>query len=305
MQIKLWIRAMRAPFFQAVIIPAFLGTAVAWYNTGIFHPWYFFLTVLGVVCINAGTNLTNDYFDHKSQADDINREVTPFSGGSRVIQEGLISANRIYLAALMFFGLAIVIGLYLSYVRGWVILIIGIIGVLSGYFYTASPIRIGYHGLGELLTGFNCGPLVVLGAYYVQAQAVSMAALLASIPTGLLIAALLYINQFPDYNSDKAAGKRHLIVKLGPKKALNGFYLLVISAYVIIILGRIFGIIPWICLISLLTFPLAYKAIKTARFNYADTKRLIPAMASTIAVHLMTGLLLSLGYVIAGIFSKG
>lgn len=97
--------------------------------------------------MNAGTNLANDYFDHKSRADDINKEVTPFSGGSRVIQEGLISPAKIYQASLIFFCLASLIGLYFTYVRGPVVLIIGIVGVLSGYFYTALPIKIGYLGL--------------------------------------------------------------------------------------------------------------------------------------------------------------
>ena len=103
MQLKLWIRTTRAPFFQAVIVPAFLGAAVAWYETGIFFIWYFLLALLAVVCVNAGTNLANDYFDHKSRADDINKEATAFSGGARVIQEGLISPAKIYQASLKFF----------------------------------------------------------------------------------------------------------------------------------------------------------------------------------------------------------
>ena len=122
--IKLWIKALRAPFFQAVIVPTVLGAAIAWYRTGIFYSGYFLLTILGVVFVNAGTNLANDYFDHKSRADDINKEYTPFSGGSRVIQEGLISQEKIYLAAIVSFCPAFLIGLYLSYVRGWAILII-------------------------------------------------------------------------------------------------------------------------------------------------------------------------------------
>lgn len=302
MQLKLWIRAMRAGFFQAVIIPAFLGTAVAWYETGVFFPGYFLLAVVGVVCVLAGTNLANDYFDHKSQADDINREVTPFSGGSRVIQEGLISPAKIYRASLIFFGLASLIGLYLIYVRGLVILIIGILGILSGYFYTASPIRIGYRGWGELIVGLNCGPLVVLGAYYIQAQALSLGALLVSIPVGLLITAVLYINQFPDYIPDKLSQKGTLVVRMGRERALKGFYLLVIFAYLFIILGGISRMIPWIGLISLLPLPLAWKAIKIAHSNYANTKGLIPAMSNTVAIHLMTGLLLCFGYVMARIF---
>lgn len=173
MRMKVWLKAMRAPFFQAVIIPSLLGTVIAWSKAGIFHPGYFVLATLGVVFVNAGTNLANDYFDHQSRADDINKEVTPFSGGSRVIQEGLLPPRWVYLASLVFLGLASLIGLYLTYMRGLAILVIGMIGVGSGYFYPASPIKVGYRGWGELLAGINCGPLVVLGAYYVQTKALN------------------------------------------------------------------------------------------------------------------------------------
>ena len=301
-QFKVWIRAMRAPFFQAVIVPSLLGTAIVWYRTGVFYWQYFLLATLAVVFINAGTNLTNDYFDHQSRSDDINREATPFSGGSRVIQENLISPAKIYRASLIFFGLAALIGLYLTFVRGLVVLVIGILGVLSGYFYTASPIRIGYRGWGEFVAGLNCGPLVVVGAYYVQAQTLSLEALFISIPVGLLIAAVLYINEFPDHVCDKVAGKNTLIVTMGRERAREGFYSLLLGAYLFIILGAILRIVPWTVIVSLLTFPLAWKAMKIAHSNYANTQELIPAMSSTVTIHLSVGLLLSFGYVTARIF---
>ena len=140
-RLGVWLTAMRAPFFQAVIIPTVVGTAVAWYRTGIFYWQYFLLATLAVVFINAGTNLANDYFDHRSRSDDINKDVTPFSGGSRVIQENLISPAKIYRSSLVFFVLAALIGLYLAFARGLLLMIIGIGGILLGYFYTASPIR--------------------------------------------------------------------------------------------------------------------------------------------------------------------
>jgi len=302
LRFKVWIRAMRAPFFQAVIIPSFLGTAIAWYRTGAFYWQYFLLATLGVIFMNAGTNLTNDYFDHRSRSDDINREPTPFSGGSRVIQENLISPRKIYHVSLIFFGLAALIGLYLTFVRGLVVLIIGILGVLLGYFYTASPIRIGYRGWGEFVAGLNCGPLVVAGAYYVQAQTLSLEALFISIPVGLLIAAVLYINEFPDYACDKVASKNTLIVKMGTERARKGFYSLLLGAYLFIILGAVLRIVPWTALFSLLTFPLAWKAMKIVHSSYTDTQGLIPAMSSTISTHLTLGLLLLFGYVTARIF---
>lgn len=300
--VVLWIRALRAPFFQAVLVPLALGTAVAWCQTGRFHLGYFLLALVGVLFIHAGTNLANDYFDHKSGADALNREYTRFSGGSRVIQEGSIRPGAILGVSLTCFGLGAVIGLYLAYARGWEILVIGAIGIASGYFYTASPIRIGYRGWGELLTGLNCGPLVVLGAYYVQAQAFSWEALLASLPVGLLIAAILYVNQFSDYAADKAANKANLVVRTGPEKALKGFYLLLVSTYLVIILGCAVRIFPWMIASSLLTIPLAWRAARAARENCTagSGARMLPAMAGTVATHLLTGLVMTCGYLAVG-----
>jgi len=294
---------MRAPFFQAVIIPIVLGTAVAWYSTGRFHAGYFLLALLGGIFMNAGTNLANDYFDYKSGADNINTQFTTFSGGSRVIQDGLISANVIYKASLLFFILAAVVGLYFVWISGWPILVIGIIGLLSGYFYTAGPVKTGYRGWGELVVGLNFGPLAVSGAYYIQTKTVGLEALAASIPMGILIAAVLYINEFADYEPDKLSGKNTLVVIMGPDRAIKGYYLLLASAYFAVILGVVIKIIPLQGLVCLLTLPLAWKAVRTAGANYTDTKGLKPAMANTIAIHLTVGLLLSLGYLAAGIFA--
>jgi 1,4-dihydroxy-2-naphthoate octaprenyltransferase len=305
MRLKIWIRALRAPFFQAVLVPLFLGTAVAWYETGRFHWGYFLMALLGVVSIHAGTNMINDYFDHHTGADEINDEYTKFSGGSRVIQEGLLSARSVLIASLSFFAVGSLLGLYLAYARGWPLLVIGLLGVTSGYFYTAGPVRLGYRGWGELLTGLNCGPLVVLGAYYVQAQKLSWAALVAALPVGILIAAILYINQFSDHDADRAAGKRHLVVRLGPERAVRGFYWLLISAYAVIVVGCASLILPWPALAALLTTPLAWRAARTAKANYAEHtgEKMTPAMAGTIATHLGTGLLLSAGYLAAGVLA--
>lgn len=299
--VKLWIRALRAPFFQAVIIPTALGAAIAWYQDGIFHVGYFLLTVLGVIFVNAGTNLSNDYFDHKSGNDDNNDVFTAFSGGSRVIQDGLISAKTIHTVALISFGLAATIGVYFTFTRGWPILIIGLFGAISGYLYTATPTKFVYRGWGELIAGLNCGPLVVLGAYYVQVQHFSIEVVVASIPIGFLAAAILYINQFSDYKPDKEANKNTLIVILGPKRAVKGYFLLMAAVYLVIIIGSISHTMPMWSLISLITIPLAWKAAKILQRNYDGGDKMIPAMASNIATHLTVGLLLSLSYVIAGI----
>jgi 1,4-dihydroxy-2-naphthoate octaprenyltransferase len=299
----IWIRALRAPFFQAVIVPLLLGTAVAWYQTGDFHWGYFLLALVGVLFVHAGTNLANDYFDHRAGADEINREYTKFSGGSRMIQDGLLGARSILAAALIFFALGGLVGLYLAWVRGWPILVIGAAGVISGYFYTGAPLRLGYRGWGEFITGLNCGPLVVLGAYYVQARELSWQAAVASLPVGILIATILYINEFSDHDADKAAGKTHLVVRLGPERAVTGFYLLLAAAYAAIVVGCALLVIPWPALASLLTAPIAWRAARVASANWATRtgEQMTPAMAGTIVTHLTVGLLLSGGYLAAGV----
>jgi 1,4-dihydroxy-2-naphthoate octaprenyltransferase len=295
--IKTMLRVIRAPFFTATVVPVLLGTAIAW-QKGVFHLGYFLLTLIGALCIHAGLNMSNDYFDHLSGNDEINRELTPFSGGSRVIQEGILSAREVLRLALTFYFIGITIGLYLAMVRGWPVLALGVVGVFMAFFHNAPPINLYHLGLGELSVGIGFGPLIVLGSFYVQAQSVSYEAFWASIPVGLLIAAVLYINEFPDYAADKAVGKNTLIVVLGRERAVFGYVVLLIAAYVVIIVGVALGIFPYTLLLALLTMPLAYRAIRGAMRFHSDTPRLIPTNVATIQLHLLTGLLLSLSYII-------
>src|SRR3989338_9956599 len=224
---KLMSRAFRIPFFTATIIPVAFGSIAAWHDANHFSWPRFFLAMIGAILIHAGTNTANDYFDHISGADQANPNPTPFSGGSRVIQEGLIPAKKILLMSLSCFALGSAIGLYLNHlVGGNVILILGAIGVFLGIFYSAKPFRIGYGTFGELAVCIGFGPLMVMGAYYVQAKTLPMSAFLISIPIGILIALVLCINEFPDYDGDKAAGKRTLVVILGKKNAALLYHIL-------------------------------------------------------------------------------
>ena len=206
--IKKWIVAIRAPFFTASAIPVLVGTALAWNMTGRFDWFKFILVLIGVPMFNAGTNLANDYYDHKTGNDEVNLTPTPFSGGSRVIQKGMVPPRQMLIGSFLFFGLGSVIGLYLNAVTpGNIILYLGIFGLLTGFFYTATPVLIGYRGIGELIVGLDLGVLAVIGAFYVQAQSLSWPAFWISLPIGFLVAGILYINQFPDYDADKAVNK--------------------------------------------------------------------------------------------------
>ena len=306
MRLKIWLKAIRIPFFTATIIPVTLGSVIAWHDIDSFMWVRFCLAMLGAILIHAGTNLANDYFDHKSGNDEANFTPTPFSGGSRVIQEGLIPAKRILYVSLVSFGLGAAIGLYLNYLcRTNIILILGIIGVFLGFFYTAKPFRIGYGSFGELAVGIGFGPLMILGSYYVQTQVLPLKLFLISIPMGILIALVVFINEFPDYKADKATGKKTLVVILGKKGALSLYQFLLISTYLFLIFLIIFRYLPVVCLIVFLSLPLAIKASSVSMRNYRRIYELLPANASTIGLHSLIGLLLCVSFILDKIFLSG
>lgn len=296
---KIWIRAIRPQFFTATFIAVVVGAVVAWHMTGQFNVYMFLLTLIGATFINAGLNLCNDYYDFKSKNDIINKHPTPFSGGSRVLPDGLISPKKILFASLLCFTLGSLIGLYLnSILRGNTILFIGIAGVFIAFFYTAEPIRIGYLGFGEVAVGFGYGPLVVVGSFYTQVQRIALEPILISIPIGILIGLVLYINEFQDYDADKAVNKRTAIVILGKVKAIKVYRIFILITYMIIILGVILRWFPVPVLITLLSLPLAFRAVKISRIHYDKIYELLPANAATIGLHLLVGLLLSGGYIL-------
>ncbi len=194
------------------------------------------------------------------------------------------------------------IGLYLIFTLSLPYLfILGIIGVISSYFYVGPPFRFAYRGIGELIVGINFGPIMTLGAYYVQAGSLAWEPLLASIPVGLLIAAVLWINEFPDMDADGAVGKRTLVLRLGYSRSIGVYVGMVVAAYLLLIvyaLLAVFSLIPitsLASLIALLSLPFALKAIKVLRMNYKDPHAIIPANANTIFLHLAFGTLAILG----------
>lgn len=294
-----WLEELRAPFLTGSVLPVLAGALVAWSSNNVFRWDLFVLTLLGIVFIHLGTNIANDYFDHLSGNDAANTEfVRPFSGGSRLIQKGLLQPGQVLFAALFFFVLATVIGLYLTVLLGPVILLLGIIGVFSGFFYSAPPFKLASRGLGELFVGINFGVLVTLGAYYVQTGQFALEPVLVSLPLALLITAILYINEFPDYRADKAVGKRTLVVRLGREKAVLGYSLLMSLVFISIIVSVLFGLVSPFTLLILLVLPRALRAIKVAKLNFDQPLQLIPANADTIMCHLQCGLLLAAAYII-------
>lgn len=297
---KSWMVELRAPFLTATLVSIVFGTVIAWARNDVFNPAYFLLALLGGAFAHLGTNVANDYYDHKSGNDEINKEfVRPFSGGSRTIQLGLLKPREVLLGSLFFFGAATLIGLYLTWVRGPLVPVFIAVGLVSGFFYTAQPFNWVSKGIGEFLVGINFGALMTLGAYYVQTQMLALEPLIASIPVSLLIAGVLYINEFPDYAADKAVGKNTLVVRLGRDKAVYGYALIVFGAYVAVFFAAVAGVAPLYVLFALLPLPLAVESVRHAFRFHSRSSNLVPSNAMTIVLHLVTSLLISFGYLVS------
>ncbi|MFW9964999.1 MAG: 1,4-dihydroxy-2-naphthoate octaprenyltransferase [Candidatus Sifarchaeia archaeon] len=299
---RIWIAEMRAPFLTAAIVPVILGTCVAWASSGIFLLDIFILTLIAGIFIHIGSNIANDYYDHQSGTDDINIDfVRPFTGGSRMIQRGWMTPREVLTEAVIFFTLGGVIGIYLAYTRGIEVLILGIIGVGSGFFYTAPPFRFVSRGYGEVFIGLNFGVLMTLGAYFVQTQVLAWEAVYPSIPVAILITAVLYINEFPDHDADRDVGKRTIVVRLGRRRAAKGYAVLMASVYLSIIIPIIFSLTSWYTILGVATIPAAIIGTRYALTYYNQSLPLIPAYASTVFNHLFTGLFLALSYLLIGL----
>ena len=291
-----WLVIMRLPFLTATFIPIFVGAAVA-NLSGFSVDWgWLGLTLLGGSLLHIGTNTANDYFDHTSGTDEANYNyMVPFSGGSRSIQMGLISAKGMLTVAIVSFALSAVVGIPLIQKAGMPVLWLGLIGFFSGLFYTAPPFRFASRkGLGELIIGLNFGPLMVAGSTLVQTGKLLPEAFLAGIPIGLLVAAIVYVNEFPDHDGDKATGKDTLIVVFGPEKARIGYVLLVAGAFISIIVMALNGTFPMLTLIALVASYFGVRAIQIL-YKYYDDRLLQPANAGTINMHFITGVLFCIG----------
>ena len=293
-----WMVIMRLPFLSATIVPILLGATVA--SRYVSVDWFYFaLTMLGGSLLHIGTNTSNDYFDHTSGTDEANYNyMVPFSGGSRSIQMGLISSKGMLYLSIITFALGGLIGIPLIIKTGINILYLGFIGFLSGFFYTAPPFRFASRkGIGELLIGLNFGPLMVVGSFLVQTSGDLthvFEAVLAGIPIGLLVVAIVYVNQFPDHDGDKATGKNNLVVVFGPEKARFGYVLLVVGAFISIIVMALNGTFPMLSLMALVTSIISVYTIRIL-YKYYDNRLLQPANAGTIGLHFITGVFFCLG----------
>jgi 1,4-dihydroxy-2-naphthoate octaprenyltransferase len=296
--LQVYLRALRLPFLTGSLMPVAVAGALAYREQGTWSLTRLGLTFLGVAALHLGANLLNDYYDSFG-SDAINVHVTPFSGGSRAIQEGGLSPDTVRFLAFLFLSLGCICGLALIFLgRPWVA-VLGTLGLLAGYLYSAHPVQLMSAGLGEAAIFLAFGPLVTWGTYYVQTGSLKPVGLAVGLPLAFLITAILWINEFPDLKADEDAGKRQLVVRLGLRQARRVYAGLMLAPFAGIFFLMEAFYLPDLMVASLVALPLAAKAIRVAWQVPPTEPEFIPAQALTIQTHLLVGLAMTLALLYA------
>ena len=285
--LRTWVLAARIPTLPAAVVPVLVGTAIGWAE-GEFRPLPFVAALVAALLIQIGTNLANDYFDFRKGADTAER-----LGPIRITQSGLMPAETVRTATALTFGLAMLVGAYLSIVGGWPILVIGLLSIAAGVLYTGGLWPLAYHGLGDLTVFLFFGLVAVVGTAYLHTGSVGLLAVIYALPVALLVTAILVVNNLRDIGTDRAAGKRTLAVRLGAYGTRVEYVLLILGAYVIPIAAwQLLGVprgfwLPW------LTLPLALHLAKVVLSQ--EGRPLNAALAGTGRLHLAFGVLWAVG----------
>lgn len=286
---QIWILGIRPKTLPAAAAPVIVGISIA-LGDGVFRFTPALAALLGALLLQIGSNLANDVFDFKKGTDTAER-----TGPMRVTQAGLLTPRQVMTGMGTIFMLATLIGLYLVYVGGWPILIIGVLAIVSAIAYTAGPFPLGYNGLGDLFVFLFFGPVAVLGTYYVQSGAITSASWWASIPMGLLITAILVVNNLRDIDTDRKAGKRTLAVRFGRGFTQQQYLILLLLSYLIPVIMQLSGGYAWV-LLSWFSIPLALPLAKDIRNQTG--KALNKTLAGTARLGLVYAVLFSIGYMI-------
>jgi 1,4-dihydroxy-2-naphthoate octaprenyltransferase len=295
---KDWLLELRAPFLTASVVPVLVGGAVAYAALEELDLSLFLVTMVGVVLLHLGANVTNDYWAFMGGTDVVNRYRTPFSGGSGLLVERRLSPRKVLRLGQALLAAGALVGLYLVYRMGedgWVVLLLGMLGVGGGYFYSAPPLSLASRGVGDLVIGSLFGLLAVLGTYFIQARALTLEALAVSIPVSLWIAAVIWVNQFPDMEADSATGKRTMVVRLGTERSVAVYSTMQVSAAGVIVAAVIVNLMPLVALLALVAMVPAGIAISVLGRSHGLYPDMVPAQRMTIVAHLVGGVLLCIG----------
>ncbi len=288
-----WLLASRPKTLPASVAPVALGSALA-FSQNCFHVGVACVALLVSFCLQVGVNLANDYFDGVAGLDTDQR-----LGPVRATASGLIAAKSVRRGMIVCFVLAAFLSVFLISRAGWPVVLIGIFSICSALAYSGGPYPLASNGLGDVFSFLFYGPVAVCGTYFVQSLNLPLLVLALSVPTGLLVAAILVVNNYRDMETDKSVGKRTLAVMIGPRASRLQFFVLIATSYLVLPIFWLGGVIGLGgALLPMLTLPLAF--VVCLRLQ-RDTGRILnAALGQTALLALLFSLLLAVGIVISG-----
>jgi 1,4-dihydroxy-2-naphthoate polyprenyltransferase len=285
--VRLWWAAARPFSFTASIIPVLVGTILAAYDE--YTWWIALLALVGAVAIHAGTNLVNDYYDHRKGADSDSS-----LGPPGTIQRGVLQPRTVLVGGIVAFVAGIVIGLVLAATTNWQLLGLGVAAVLAGFLYTGAPLHLAYRGLGEVTVFIFMGPVIVMGAYFVQVESWDWQPLVASLPIAFLVTAILQANNLRDIDHDRRVAKRTVATMIGRTWANREMYGLLAAAYVALVVAAAVDAMHWSGLLALVTAPFAVSIARNVR-DAVNARQMNYILFKTAQLHMRFGVLMALG----------
>lgn len=297
-KIGIYFKETRPHFLLLTPVCVSVGLAIAVLEKGSFAEinWFnFILILIGALCSHITVNVLNDYFDYKSGLDLITQR-TPFNGGSGIIPQGLLTTKQVFIMGMISLLITILIGIYLLYISGPGLLLIGLAGIIIVLVYT--PLITKSPALCLIAPGVGFGLLMVTGTSYVLTGHYSIVAFLSSLIPTFLVSNLLLINQFPDKESDSKVGRFHFPIKIGRKKSAYIYATFSILTYLVILSGVILKLFPWTALIAIITFPLAIITIRGTLIFADNIPKLIPYLGKNIIYTLLTPLIFSISIIL-------
>jgi 1,4-dihydroxy-2-naphthoate octaprenyltransferase len=290
--------ATRPAFLTASMMACLIGLATIWHGPVAFDISLALVTLLFGLLAHAGVNVLNDYYDALNGTDAQNTDrIFPFTGGSRFIQNGVMTPSQTRVFGFALFAGVALAGIWLMERSAPQLMYVGLAGLFIGWAYSAPPFRLNSRGLGELCVtaGFLA---ITVGTDFVQRKGFSAAPFIAGLPYALLVTNLLYINQFPDRTADTAAGKLHWVARLPVSLGRWGYTLIVVLAYIWLLVSVLLGWLPMLALLAFLALPLSVKAALLLMRHAAQPQQLGDAIKATIGAMMVHGTLLSLALIL-------
>ncbi|WP_163971532.1 1,4-dihydroxy-2-naphthoate polyprenyltransferase [Oceanobacillus halotolerans] len=288
---QVWWRLLRPHTLTASFIPVFVGTMIA-YMDGSIHFFVFLAMLIASMLIQSATNMFNEYYDFVRGLD---TEESVGIGGT-IVRDG-VAPKTILRLALIFFGISILLGVYICIMSSWWIAVIGLICMLFGYLYTGGPFPIAYTPFGELFSGFFMGTVIIGISYYIQTDVLTGDVIWLSIPIAIFIGTIMLSNNIRDLDGDKESGRKTIAILLGRENAITFLAILFISAYTLTLIFIGLGMLPIISIITLVSAIKARQVIKQFR-GKTKPLEMMPAMVATGKTNTMYGLLLGLSLLV-------